>query len=197
MTDAVDTTSIGGENVAHAAVNWPERYQPEWFSEKTVVHEDVFTAVYSDLRLIARQLLSKEFGHPSIQATELVNEAFIKLLHNPVQSKDKRHLLNILARYMRQVLIDRGRRRRSIKRDMQLTQLKTDSPFMGEEPDWILFDQALDRLNIAKPVLYEVFQLHYFADIQLIDIARIIGCSDRTVKRYWMAAKLWLIEHIV
>ncbi len=175
---------------------WPTRYQPEWFAQQTVDDEGIFIAVYTDLRMIAQHLLSKEFGHPSIQATELVNEAFIKLLQNPTHSHNKRHLLNILARYMRQVLVDRGRRRRSIKRDVHLTELNTHIGKQHAEPDWVLFDQMLDRLQQSKPVLYEVFQLHYFAGIQLNDIAQTLECSERTVKRYWMAAKLWLTDRI-
>ncbi len=175
---------------------WPARYQPEWFADKTVDEEGVFIAVYTDLRLIARHLLSQEFAQPSIQATELVNEAFIKLLQNPAQSQSKRHLLNILARYMRQVLVDRGRRRRSLKRDADLTELHTHVGKQLADPDWLVFDQALDRLQQSKPVLYEVFQLHYFAGIQLNEIADTLECSERTVKRYWMAARLWVTEQI-
>lgn len=179
-----------------ALSNWPLRYRPEWFAQQTLDDEGIFIAVYTDLRLIARHLLSKEYAQPSIQATELVNEAFIKLLQNPASTQSKRHMLNILGRYMRQVLIDRGRRRKSMKRDAPLTELNTHIGAGDNEPDWAIFDQMLTRLQESQPILYEVFQLHYFTGLQLIDIAQTLQCSERTVKRYWKAARLWLTDRI-
>jgi|GEM_PF-317167 len=174
--------------------NWPQRYQPQWFAHQTLDDDGVFLSVYADLRAIAQSLLSKEYLPVSIQATELVNEAFIKLFSNPVHTENKRHLLNVLARYMRQVLIDRGRRRIGRQRQ-SLTEL-TGIDNAPVEPNWQLFDQALERLKRSKPLLHETFQLHYFAGLKLTDIAVLMSCSDRTVKRYWSAAKLWVTDVI-
>ncbi len=196
MSEAVTTEAISPLGQDATVSHWPIRYRPDWFAEQTLDDEGIFIAVYTDLRLIAQHLLSKEYGQPSIQATELVNEAFVKLLQNPANTESKRHLLNILGRYMRQVLIDRGRRRRSNKRDAQLTELGTHIGAGQDEPDWALFDQAMDRLQKSQPVLYEVFQLHYFTGLQMSDIADTLQCSERTVKRYWKAARLWLADRI-
>ncbi len=185
-----------GQSQDGSVDEWPGHYRPEWFAAQTMDDEAIFLSVYTDLRLIARHLLCQEFSPPSLQATELVNEAFIKLLQQPVTASSRRHLLNILARYMRQLLIDRGRRRRSGKHAAQLTGLDTHIGRQHGDPDWLLFDQMLDRLQQSKPVLYEVFQLHYFSELRLADIAQLMSCSERTVKRYWMAAKLWLTQRV-
>lgn len=196
MSEALSTEKI--QPLEHDATlsHWPMRYRPDWFAEQTLDDEGIFIAVYTDLRLIAQHLLSKEYAQPSIQATELVNEAFVKLLQNPANTENKRHLLNILGRYMRQVLVDRGRRRRSIKRDGQLTELNTYIGGAQDEPDWALFDDAMERLQKSQPILYEVFQLHYFTGLQMNDIAQTLQCSERTIKRYWKAARLWLTDRI-
>ncbi|GAB4190406.1 MAG: ECF-type sigma factor [Wenzhouxiangellaceae bacterium] len=193
----MDDNAVSNGTASNIAANgWPECYKPEWFAEQTTGDDSIFLKVYNDLRIIARGLLANEYGQPSLQATELVNEAFIKLLQNPAHSHNKRHLLNILARYMRQVLIDRGRRRGSLKRSADLTGLDTHIGREHSEPDWELFDHSLNRLQQSKPLLYEVFQLHYFSGMPLNEIGVLLECSERTVKRYWMAAKLWLTDRI-
>ncbi len=167
-----------------------------WRAGDSDALERLMPLVYDELRRLARRQARGGSRDATLDTTALVNEAFVKLAASgSTDWRDRCHFM-VLGRYMRQVLVDRGRRRRSIKRDGQLTELNTYVGGGQDEPDWALFDDAMERLQKSQPILYEVFQLHYFTGLQMSDIAQTLQCSERTVKRYWKAARLWLTDRI-
>lgn len=175
----------------------PEHYDPAWFSPRVFEDPEAFASAYDELRSIARYLLRGEQYSPTLQATELVNQAFLKLCSAPYPAVDRDHFLALLSRYMRQVLIDRARRRNADKRaGIEIPLDAATDPGAGREPAWERVDAELAQLAAAQPLLARVFELHYFAGLSMRDLAHHLGCSERTVKRYWRAARAWLSDRL-
>lgn len=185
------------ENRSPVASSLPERYDPTWFSERVFEDPEAFQIAYGELRRIAGYLLRGEAYRPTLQATELVNEAFLKLYKNPIAANDRDHLLALLSRYMRQILIDRARRRNADKRQGDNVTLEEGiGPGTFAEPEWELLEGGVDALREENETLARVFELHYFAGATLLSIAEGLELSERTIKRYWRAARLWLTDWV-
>jgi RNA polymerase sigma factor (TIGR02999 family) len=175
----------------------PERYDPDWFAPQVFQQAEAFATAYNELRSIARYLVRGEQYSPTLQATELVHQAFLKLYTSPIAFADREHLLAVLSRYMRQILIDRSRRKRADKRSAVELPLDGAPEPPGEtEPPWEVIDHQIEHLAATEPVMAQVFQLHYFAGVSLGDLALHLGKSERTVKRYWRAARAWMGERV-
>jgi RNA polymerase sigma factor (TIGR02999 family) len=175
----------------------PDHYDPAWFAPRVFAEQRAFALAYDELRAIARYLIRGEIYSPTLQATELVHQAFVKLYTSPIGANDRQHFLALLSRYMRQVLIERARRRGAEKRDAVQVPLSDAVQISGEtEPPWELVDAQLTRLAEADPVLAQVFELRYFAGLSHEDLARHLDKSPRTVKRYWRAARAWMSEQL-
>jgi DNA-directed RNA polymerase specialized sigma24 family protein len=98
---------------------------------------------------------------------------------------------------MRQILIERARRRGALKRSGRNVSLESVTIAGAEpEPPWDLVDGALARLREIDPTLGLVFEVHYFAGVPLSDLAAHLGRSERTVKRYWRAARAWMSDQV-
>ncbi len=158
---------------------------------------EAFATAYNELRSIARYLLRGEQYSPTLQATELVNQAFLKLYTSPIRLHDRDHFLNVLSRYMRQVLIDRARRKRADRRaGVEVSLDAVPEVMVDPEPPWERIDAELARLADVEPVLAIVFELHYFAGLPIRDLAVHLDRSERTVKRYWRAARAWMSDRL-
>lgn len=176
----------------------PETYDQGWFSADLLSEDESFSSVYAELRTMARFLLLGERFTPTIQATELVNEGLLKFFLNPIEPKDKQHLLALLTRYMRQVLIDRARRRNAGKRAGHRVTLDPEALENHlSEDQWDRFESGLAQLEQENPTLSLVFHLHYFGDLSMADIAGLLNKSDRTIKRYWKASRLFLTDLVL
>lgn len=175
----------------------PERYDPSWFSSRIFESDEAFLATYEELRAVARFLVRGERYSPTLQATELVNQAFLKLCTSPITAKDREHFLAILSRYMRQILIDRARRKNAGKRLADHVPLESAPTIGGEQdPPWELVEEMLTRLRESNETLAKVFELHYFAAVPMAELATHLDRSERTVKRYWRAARAWMSDRV-
>jgi RNA polymerase sigma factor (TIGR02999 family) len=156
----------------------------------------VFPLVYHELQRIARAQLGRERAGHTLQATALVNEAYLKLVQRPPRgTSDRGHFLGVAARAMRQVLVDHARAWSANKRGggaVPVT-LNEELAGVGSEPEDILaLDQALDRLDALDERLRRVVELRYFAGLQDDEIAEALGVTRRTVQRDWVKARAWL-----
>jgi len=153
---------------------------------------------YDDFRRVARRILSGNALARVIQPTELANEAAIRLLRAPGGAvEDRRHLLAVAARAMRQILIDKARRRGSAKRK-PFTVL---SLWPGEEHsdpvDIIALDEALGALAAVSPERAEVVEMRFMLGMSVEETAEACGSSERTVKRQWQSARAWLLDFLI
>ena len=156
--------------------------------------------VEAELRRLARGYMARERRDHTLQATALVNEAFLRLTEaRRVRWQDRAHFLGISARLMRRVLVDHARARGYQKRGggaerVTLVEGLVTSP----EPavDVVALDRALDALAAIDVRKSRVIELRYFAGLSVEETAEVLHVSPDTVKRDWRLAKLWLLREL-
>lgn len=151
--------------------------------------------VYDELRALAgRRLRSEHPGH-TLQSTELVHEAFARLVDADVEWQDRAHFLAIAARTMRQVLVDHARHRSRKKRGGGVAPVTFDEAFVptADNADTLLaLDEAMDRLAERDARKAEVIELHIFGGLTYAETAEALGISEATVDRDLRMARAWL-----
>ncbi len=150
--------------------------------------------VYDQLRDLARQ---QRLRNPSetLNTTALVHEAYEKLVRTDKTFEDRQHFFRLAARCMRDVLMDRARAARRIKRGGPLPDLLLDAERVAaaETPERLLaLDDALTRLAALDARQAETVELRYFVGLTIPETADVLGLSEATVKRDWTAARAWL-----
>lgn len=151
--------------------------------------------VYAQLRRIAQVRLSGERTDHTLQPTALVHEAWLKIVQGEAVSwNDRVHFIAVAARAMRQIIIDSGRRRRAVKRQMpdpptvQLLASGGDH----QTVDLMALDQALERLESLDSGQAQIVELKYFGGLTIEEIAGVMQLSEATINRNWRAARSWL-----
>ena len=158
--------------------------------------ERLMPLVYGQLRLIARRHLRHERPDHSLQATALVNEAYLRLVDvNRVDYHDRAHFFAMAARVMRRVLVDHARARRYQKRGGSGVRVTLDDGLVavGERgQDLVALDDALEALEKVAERKCRVVELRFFAGLSNEEAADALGVSTDTVMRDWSFAKTWL-----
>ena len=166
----------------------------------TVVIDKILPLVYDELRRISSKYLSDEYRRHTFQTTELVHEAYLKLVGNQQISWESRaHFFGIAAKTMRQILIDYARKRKAQKRGSGKTKISLDDAQLvtGESEDQILaLDEALTKLETVEKRLSKIVELRYFSGLTIKETAELLNISAATVKRDWQFAKTWLYREI-
>lgn len=158
---------------------------------------ELFDELYQRLRQVARGRLASEYGaNANGDATSLVNEAYLKLRGWTKEFRSENHFLAIASAVMRQVLVDRARALRALKRSAELAPL---SAHLEERPhgapcmiDLIVLDETLERLESFDSRAARIVEMRVFLGLKEEEIASDLGISIRTVKRDWLAARAWL-----
>lgn len=153
---------------------------------------------YAELRKIAERYVRRERS-PSVQATELVHEAYIRLQHgDPDAWKNRTHFLAIAAISMRRLLVERARTRAAAKRGGDRVRITLDEHLLaGESPvDVLDLDHALARLSDLDARQARVVELRYFGGLSVDEAAAALGVSPATVKRDWTLARAWLLREL-
>jgi RNA polymerase sigma factor (TIGR02999 family) len=161
--------------------------------------------VYDELRRIAARYVSRERKGQTLQATALVNEAFVRLsAERPRDFQDRTHFLAIAALSMRQILVQRARSRNAAKRGGERERITLDEanvagaeglgqPAGGpDEVDLLALDDALSQLSQMDPELARLVELRYFGGMTVEETAEAMNISPATVKRHWSVARAWL-----
>ena len=156
--------------------------------------------VEAELRRLARAYMARErMGH-TLQATALVNEAFLRLIDaRQVAWQDRAHFLGIAARLMRRVLVDHARTRDARKRrDGEYKVSLDDNIAAPEAPvvDLVALDRALDALRGIDERKSRVIEMRFFGGMTVEETAEVLHVSTDTVKRDWRLAKLWLLRKL-
>lgn len=161
---------------------------------EATIDEELLPIVYDELRALASRQLAKE-GMDSLQTTELVHEAYLRLVGNNRQWEGRVHFFNAAAEAMRRVLVDRARRRNSQKRggDHWRVPMRDSAMEAKESPIEILeVNELFDRFAEIHPQQAAVAKLRYFAGFSLTEIATSLGISVGSAHRYWDFSKAWL-----
>jgi len=152
--------------------------------------------VYNDLRRVAQCYMSKERPNPTLQATALVHEAYLRLLDSTQPDwRDRAHFLAVCARTMRRILVDLGRARQAMKREGNLSPLCLEEAIAvvgGPGSDLVALDDALTALAVIDPRKSDVVELRFFGGLSAKETAEVLKISEETVLREWKIAKGWL-----
>jgi RNA polymerase sigma-70 factor (ECF subfamily) len=153
--------------------------------------------VHDELRRIARRCLYGEHANHSVQATELVNEAFLRLVDvQHVNWQNRTHFLAMSARLMRRVLVDLARSRGADKRGGGAVRVTLDDAALGgglePEADVIRLDDAIQALAALDDRKSRVVELRFFGGLTVDETAVALQVSSKTVLRDWEFARAWL-----
>jgi RNA polymerase sigma factor (TIGR02999 family) len=153
--------------------------------------------IYAELHRLAEYALRRESAGHTLQPTELVHEAFSRLVdQRGVEWKNRSQFFGIASQAIRRILIDHARRRRAAKRDhgvrVTLTDVAGDAA--SDPLDLIALDDALTRLEILDPRPARVVELRFFAGLEVEEVATALGISPATVKRDWTFARAFLLR---
>jgi RNA polymerase sigma-70 factor (ECF subfamily) len=156
--------------------------------------------VEKELHRLARAYMRRERHDHTLQATALVNEAFLRLARpaNP-RWEGRAHFVGIAARLMRQVLVDHARSRGYQKRGGGGLRVPLDhAPLVTSPPelDVLAVDRALEAFAKIDPRKSQVVELRFFGGLSVEETADVLGISVETVKRDWRVAKLWLSREL-
>jgi RNA polymerase sigma factor (TIGR02999 family) len=162
--------------------------------------ERLLRTVYQELRGLARSQLARGPASPTLHATALVNEAYVRLLGRARPAwENRRHFFFAAARAMRDVLVEEARRKGAQARgggwarvDLESLELALDTP-----PAAILsLDEALSRLEARAPDKAELVRLRFYAGLSEAETASVLGVSKRTVSRAWQFARAFLYAEL-
>ena len=163
-------------------------------SEELATSDKLLPLVYDELRMLAARRLAQEKQGQTLQATALVNEAFLKLVK--VDRWDsRRHFFAAAADAMRKILVDQARRKSAMKRGGEFERKEFDycDITAPEKPQQLLaVDQALTELAKANANAAEIVKLRFFAGMTMTEAAKVMGISRRTADRLWSTARAWL-----
>jgi RNA polymerase sigma factor (TIGR02999 family) len=158
--------------------------------------ERLMPLVYAQLRQIARRHLRGERPDHSLQATALVNEAYLRLVDvNRVDYRDRAHFFAMAARVMRRVLVDRARARRYQKRGGSAIRVTLDDGLVAvgdRGRDLVARDDALEALSRVAERKCRVVELRFFAGLTVEESAAVLSVSPDTITRDWHFARTWL-----
>ena len=156
--------------------------------------------VHAELRRIARRQMSQERNGHTLQATALVNEAYLRLAgHEGFEWQNRVHFFAVCAQVMRHVLIDHARAHARDKRGGGAVHVSLDeaAAFAGQPAEHFLaLDEALHFLESVDPQKGKIVELRYFGGLSVEDTAAVLNISPRTVRREWQRAKAWLFRLI-
>lgn len=160
--------------------------------------DSLYPLVYDELRRLAAAYLRRESGAQTLQATALVNEAYLKLVNSDgLGWKDRAHFFAVAAKAMRYVLLDHARRRHADKRGGVMRRLALDeTELVAVESDetLIALDEALTRLAGSDARAARIIELRYFGGLTDEEAAAVEGVSEATVKRELKFARAWLFD---
>jgi len=162
--------------------------------------EKLTPIVYEELHRIARRCMAGERREHSLQATALVNEAYLRLVDTRrVRWQGRGHFYAIAARLMRRILVDHARSRDARKRGGDARRVSLDeTALVAPEPevDLIDLDAALQKLAAQDPRKERVVELRFFAGLDVQEAADVLEVSPDTVMRDWRLARAWLAREL-
>jgi len=179
-------------NITHLLKEWSEGDQRAL--------DELTPLVYEELRQQAARYLRKERPNHSLQATALINEAFLRLIDvKDVQWQNRAHFFAIAAKIMRRILLNYARDQHRQKRGGSAVQVSLSevATFTLERPEELIaLDDALERLTAVDERKSRVVELKYFGGLENEEIAEVLKISAITVMRDWKFAKAWLFREI-
>lgn len=162
--------------------------------------EQVFAAVYNQLKQVARHQRGRWQQDATLNATALVNEAWLKLSQGAERDwQNQGHFFAVAARAMRQILVDNARQHHALKRGGDSERVHEDQTLADTDglsteaaADVLALHETLEQLEKTHPRQARVVEYRFFGGLQFTEISQALGISLSTVRRDWELAKIWL-----
>ena len=162
--------------------------------------DQLLPLVYDELRTLAASKLALEKPGQTLQATSLVHEAYLRLVHaaEPQRFNGRGHFFAAAAEAMRRILVEQARRKKRLKHGGgRVRELQQVDIACQKQPDHLLaVDEALDKLAQSSSQAAELVKLRYFAGFSNAEAASILGISPRKANQVWSYARAWLREEL-
>ena len=163
--------------------------------------EALLPLVYKELRRLAARRLALEAPGQSLQSSDLVHEAYLRLVGEGAQPQwdSHAHFFAAAAEAMRRILVENARRKKRRKYGGGRLRVEMDTVgFLAEEPsvDLEALDEALTKLAAEDPAKAELVKLRFFAGLTMPEIAQVLKISLATAERHWTYARTWLYAEL-
>ena len=167
----------------------------QWKNGNEEALDQLMPLVYSELRRLAGRYLSAERPEHTLRATELVHEAYMRLVGAEIDWQDRAHFYAVAARVIRRILVDHANSRNCRKRGGDVERVPLDESLVigAEAPEIIVnLDEALRRLAVVDSRKSDIVQCLYFGGMTYDETAAALNISAATVDRELRIAKAWL-----
>ena len=172
----------------------------DWGNGEKDALDSLLPLIYNELRRVAESYLRRDRPGHTLQATALVNEAFLRLIdQNQVNWQNRAHFFGAAANLMRQILIQHARANHAAKRGGERQKLYLDEAgdvAQSSDLDLVALDDALRDLETIAPRQCRIVELRYFGGLNIEETGEVLSISPATVKREWTMAKAWLRREI-
>jgi len=170
-----------------------------WRGGDQSVADRLLRVIYAELHRQAGRAMRREGTAHTLQATALVNEAYLRLIdQRRVEWRNRAHFFGVAAQLMRRILVDHARARLAAKRGSGVSMLSLGDVGAREEQrietdvDVLALHDALEKLATLDPDQARLVELRYFSGLSIEETAEALGISPATVKREWAIARAWL-----
>jgi RNA polymerase sigma factor (TIGR02999 family) len=171
-----------------------------WSQGEQAALEQLVPLVYGELRRLARRYMARERRDHTLQATALVNEAYLRLVETRhLRWQNRAHFFGVAAQLMRRILVDWARSRPHLKRGAKAQQVSLEEALtLSWEPDrdLVALDDTLRALAAVAPRKSQVVELRFFGGLSVEETAEVLKVSPDTVLRDWRLAKVWLLREM-
>ena len=171
-----------------------------WSDGNQKALDKLIPLVYEELHRLARHYMNHERPGHTLQTTELINEAYVRLIDwKNVKWQNRAHFFGVAAQLMRHILVDFARARRYVKRGgdarrVSLSKVVVIVPWRGDEI--IALHEALLSLAAIDPRKSRIVELRFFGGLSVEETAEVLKISPRTVMREWSLAQAWLYREL-
>jgi RNA polymerase sigma factor (TIGR02999 family) len=169
-----------------------------WSDGNSTALDQLVPIVYRELRRLAKHYMAQERPGHTLQATALVNEAYLRLVDvTRMRWQSRAHFFAVSATVMRRILVEFARSRHRQKRGGEAQRVELD----GETPalaitDFVALDDALNALAVVDPRMGQVVELRFFGGLSVQETSEVLKVSPETVMRDWKTAKVWLLREM-
>ena len=170
-----------------------------WRQGEQAALDELIPLVYGELRRIATHYLRRERRGHTLQTSALVNEAFLRLIDQTVDWRNRAQFFGISAQLMRQILVDHARHRGRAKRGGEQLHVELEEALdvaQTRDTDLVALDEALSALAQLDQQQSRVVELRYFGGLTIAETAEVLGVSSSTVVREWDLARTWLLREL-
>jgi RNA polymerase sigma factor (TIGR02999 family) len=161
--------------------------------------EKLTPLVVDELKRLAQRFMQEERGQHTLQATALVNEAYLRLVDvTGIRWQDRTHFFSLSARIMRRVLVESARSRMATKRGGGAVRITFDEalPAAVKDSEYLALDEALVKLAQHDERKARMVELRYFGGLSVTETAHVLQVSEQTIHRDWRLTRSWLLREL-